>query len=96
MQIVHSSRWSPSSVRRGASRATTSPITCCPIRACKPRCADIDTAAGADAAKRCNVTGVPAVVGVARDGSAEPLAGGREPTVDEFVAFLERAKTARK
>jgi thiol:disulfide interchange protein len=55
---------------------------------------DIDTAAGADAAKRCNVSGVPAVVGVARDGTPQPLAAGREPTVDEFIAFLEHAKAA--
>ena len=53
---------------------------------------DIETASGADAAKRCNVTGVPAVIEVAPDGSPRPLAMGSEPTVEELVTFLQRAK----
>ncbi|CAN5374494.1 hypothetical protein BH11MYX1_BH11MYX1_02300 [soil metagenome] len=54
---------------------------------------DIETSSGADAAKRCNITGVPAVVEVAPDGSPRPLKMGSEPTVEEFVTFLQRAKT---
>ncbi len=53
---------------------------------------DIDTASGADAAKRCNVDGVPAVVSVARDGTPHSLKAGSEPTVDEFVTFLQQIK----
>jgi thiol:disulfide interchange protein len=51
---------------------------------------DVDTQSGADAAKRCNVGNVPTVVAVARDGAPQPLNPGREPTVDEFVAFLQQ------
>jgi thiol:disulfide interchange protein len=54
---------------------------------------DVDTASGADAAKHCNVEGVPAVVSIARDGTPQPLNPGREPTVNEFVTFLQQIKT---
>gem|GEM_PF-3504241 len=54
---------------------------------------DIETSSGADAAKRCNVTSVPAVIGVAPDGTPRPFKMGSEPTVEEFVTFLQQAKT---
>lgn len=54
---------------------------------------DIETSSGADAAKRCNVTGVPAVIGVAPDGTPRPFKMGSEPTVEELVTFLQQAKT---
>ncbi len=54
---------------------------------------DIETPSGADAAKRCDVTGVPAVFGVAPDGTPRALKIGGEPTVEEFVSFLQQAKT---
>jgi thiol:disulfide interchange protein len=53
---------------------------------------DIDTPAGADAMKRCNVAAIPAVVGLARDGTPQVLVAGAEPTVDQLVAFLTRVK----
>lgn len=54
---------------------------------------DIETSSGADAAKRCNVTSVPAMIGVAPDGTPRPFKMGSEPTVEEFVTFLKQAKT---
>jgi thioredoxin:protein disulfide reductase len=57
---------------------------------------DIDTPAGADAMRRCQIAGVPAVVGVEHDGSVRPMKAGVEPTVDEFVAFLRDAKLATR
>jgi thiol-disulfide isomerase/thioredoxin len=53
---------------------------------------DIETASGAEAAKACDVTGVPAVIEIAPDGTPRPLTMGSEPTVEELVAFLEHAK----
>ncbi len=53
---------------------------------------DLDTASGAEAAKRCNVTGVPAVIEIAPDGSARPFKMGSEPTLEEFITFLQRTK----
>ncbi len=41
---------------------------------------DIDRSSGADAAKRCNVTGVPAVIAVAPDGTPRALKMGGEST----------------
>ena len=54
---------------------------------------DIDTSAGADAARRCHVDGVPAVVGVDRVGNTPLRKAGIEPTADEFLAFLREAET---
>lgn len=56
---------------------------------------DIDTSAGADAMKRCNVAAIPAVVRIAPDGTPEVLVAGAEPTVDQLVAFLARVKATR-
>jgi hypothetical protein len=42
--------------------------------------------------KRCNVAAIPAVVGFAPDGTPDVLVAGAEPTVDQLVAFLARAK----
>jgi thiol:disulfide interchange protein len=53
---------------------------------------DIDTSAGADAARRCHVDGVPAVVGVDHVGNAPLRKAGIEPTADEFLAFLREAE----
>jgi thiol-disulfide isomerase/thioredoxin len=53
---------------------------------------DLETSSGAEAAKRCNVTGVPAVIEVTPDGSAHPFKMGSEPTIEELVTFLQQAK----
>ena len=52
---------------------------------------DIDTSIGADAAHRCNVAGVPAIVGVDPGGKVTSSKTGSAPTVDEFLAFLHAA-----
>lgn len=53
---------------------------------------DIETPVGKDAAAQCHVSGIPAVVGVAPDGSVRPMTAGTEPTVDELVAFVQAAR----
>ena len=55
---------------------------------------DIDTPAGADAMKRSTVAQIPAVVRFAPDGTPDVLVAGAEPTVEQLVAFLVRAKRA--
>ena len=53
---------------------------------------DIETPVGKDAAAQCHVSGIPAVVGVAPDGSVHPMAAGTEPSADELVAFVQAAR----
>ncbi|MEO7731387.1 MAG: thioredoxin family protein [Kofleriaceae bacterium] len=55
---------------------------------------DVDTAAGAEAARRCNVAGVPAIVLVAPDGTVRRMTAGEEPTTDQFLAFVAEAKAS--
>ncbi len=49
---------------------------------------DIETPVGADAMRRCEITGVPAIVSLDRAGSVRARKAGAALTSDEFLAFL--------
>ena len=53
---------------------------------------DIETPVGKAAAAQCRVSGIPAVVAVAPDGSVHPMTAGTEPTADELVAFVQASR----
>jgi thiol:disulfide interchange protein DsbD len=52
---------------------------------------DIDTPVGQDAARRCQVTAVPTVVGVDHQGYVRLVKRGTEPTPERFLDFLAEA-----
>lgn len=52
---------------------------------------DLETPVGKAAAARCQVTAIPALVGVAPDGSLRPLMAGAAPTVDQLLAVIAAA-----
>jgi thiol:disulfide interchange protein len=52
---------------------------------------DIDTATGKNAMKRCQVRGVPSVVGIDHPGFVRVRKTGTEPTADELLVFLRQA-----
>jgi thiol:disulfide interchange protein len=53
---------------------------------------DIDTMVGADAARRCRVRGVPAVVGIDHQGFVRLEKIGTEPNADQFLEFLRETR----
>jgi thiol:disulfide interchange protein DsbD len=55
---------------------------------------DIETTVGQDAARRCQVTGVPTVVGIDDKGYIRLVKRGTEPTPERFLDFLAEAERA--